>query len=122
MKRGRITKNREYQAVFANGRSVATRGLVLYIVKNGLVENRTGFIASKKTGNAVIRNRVRRLLREAYRNNANELAQGYDLVFIARPQAATFDFTQAATEMKRVLNRGGLFTVVQEKHIRENNR
>jgi ribonuclease P protein component len=111
MKKGRITKNREYQAVFQSGISVATRGLVLYRMKNGLSENRTGYIVSKKNGNAVTRNRVRRLLRETYRSYANELAKGYDLVFIARSPAATFDYTQAASEMKRILNRGGLFTV-----------
>lgn len=111
MKKGRITKNREYQAVFQAGESVATRGLVLYRLPNGTEENRTGFVVSKKTGNAVVRNRVRRLLRETFRSYTNELAMGYDLVFIARPLAATFDYTQAAAEMKRILKRGGLFTV-----------
>lgn len=114
MKKGRITKNREYRLVFENGESVATRGLVLYRMKNGLSENRSGFVVSKKTGNAVIRNRVRRLLRETYRSYAEELATGYDLVFIARSPAAAFDFTQAAAEMKRILKRGGLFTVRHE--------
>jgi ribonuclease P protein component len=116
MKKGRITKNREYQTVFQGGESVATRGLVLYRMKNGLPENRTGFVVSKKTGNAVIRNRVKRLLRESYRTHKTGLVQGYDLVFIARPLAATFDFTQAAAEMKRILKRGGLFTVSDHKN------
>jgi ribonuclease P protein component len=111
MKKGRITKSKEYQEVFKAGQSVATRGLVLYRMNNGLTENRIGLIVSKKTGNAVTRNRVRRLLREAYRSNANELAKGFDLVFISRPLAATFDYTQAAAEVQRILKRGGLFTL-----------
>lgn len=115
MKKGRVTKNSEYKKVFEDGESVATRGLVLYKIKNGQQETRAGFIVSKKIGNAVVRNRIRRLLKETYRNYVNETAKGYDLVFIARSPAATFDFTQAAAEMKRILKRGGLFTFTSEK-------
>lgn len=113
-KSGRITRNSEYQHVFQNGESAATRGLVLYRLKNGEGENRTGFVVSKKVGKAVIRNRVKRLLREAYRLYAQNLATGYDLVFIARPAIATFTYSQAAAEMRRVLQRGGLFAVSAE--------
>ncbi|MBS4007655.1 MAG: ribonuclease P protein component [Clostridium sp.] len=115
MKKGRLTKNCEYRQVFACGASVATRGLVLYRVENGQIENRAGFVVSKKNGNAVTRNRIKRLFKEAYRYYASELTKGYDLVFIARAPAATFDFTQAATEMERILKRGGLFKVVSGK-------
>ncbi len=110
-KSGRITKNREYKEVFQRGVSCATRGLVLYKAANNQTINRTGFITSKKIGNAVIRNRVKRLLREAYRVYAGDIKTGYDLVFIARLPAAEFDFKQAATDIKRLLQRGGLFDV-----------
>lgn len=110
-KKGRITKSRDYKEVFEKGESVATRGLVLYRIPNNLQQNRAGFIASKKVGNAVVRNRVRRLLKEAFRSVTGELAGSYDMVFIARPQTAAYDYAQAATEMKRVLQRGGLFTI-----------
>lgn len=116
MKKGRLTRNSEYRQVFANGESVATRGLVLYRMKNAQTENRAGFVVSKKNGNAVIRNRIRRLLKETYRYYASVLTKGYDLVFIARAPAATFDFKQAATEMERILKRGGLFEVISEKN------
>lgn len=110
-KHGRITKNSEYQEVFKQGVSTAARGFVLYQMANGHPLNRTGYITSKKIGNAVIRNRVRRLLREAYRIYAGDLKTGYDLVFIARPPAATYDYKQAAAEMKRLLQRSGLFSI-----------
>jgi ribonuclease P protein component len=118
-KQGRITKNREFQDVFKQGISTATRGLVLYQMPNGYPLNRTGFITSKKIGNAVIRNRVRRLLREAYRMYAVDIKTGYDLVFIARQPAATFDFNKAVAEMKRLLQRGGLFSVTIIPQVRK---
>lgn len=108
---GRITKNSDYREVFEKGSSVATRGLVLYNLPNGQVLNRIGYVASKKVGNAVVRNRVKRLLKEAYRLYADDINKGYDLVVIARPNTASFDFAQAATELKRVFQRGGLFTM-----------
>lgn len=110
-KKGSITKNYEYQQVFQNGTSVATRTFVLYQLNTKQSENRAGFIVSKKVGNAVTRNRVRRLMRESYRLYAGKLRRGYDLVFIARPAAAKISFMQAAADMERVLQRGGLFSV-----------
>jgi ribonuclease P protein component len=51
------------------------------------------------------------LLREAYRLYAADLVPGRDLVFIARTRAANFDYQQAATAMKQILKKGGLFSV-----------
>lgn len=93
------------------------RALVLYQLPNQEKENRTGFVVSKKVGNAVTRNRVKRLFREAYRLHAADLVQGKDLVFIARPQAAKLDYQQAATAMKQILKRGGLFSVNKSAQV-----
>lgn len=108
---GRITKNSDYREVFEKGSSVATRGLVLYRLPNGQALNRIGYVASKKVGNAVVRNRVKRLLKEAYRLYTDDINKGYDLVVIARPNTASFDYAQAAAELKHVFQRGGLFTI-----------
>jgi ribonuclease P protein component len=103
----RLRRKGEFRSVFEKGEAVATRGLVLYSTGNGLDINRVGYVTSKKIGSAVTRNRVKRLLKEAFRQ-CPDLKKGYDLVFVARLPSASFGFEQAAAEMKRILRRGGL--------------
>ena len=66
--------------------------LVLYARKNRTDKNRVGITVSKKLGCAVVRNRVRRRLREVYRLNEQRFAPGWDIVVIARSRAISADF------------------------------
>jgi ribonuclease P protein component len=75
----------DFQAVYDRRRSAADGTLVVYARENGLAHSRVGLSVSKKFGSAVRRNRLRRLLREAYRLTKEELPAGYDLVLIPRP-------------------------------------
>ncbi|MBE7002290.1 MAG: ribonuclease P protein component [Ruminococcaceae bacterium] len=72
--------------------------LVLYAKPNGSATNRVGITASKKLGHAVVRNRVRRRLREIYRLNEDRFAPGWDIVVVARSRciAAPFEKLTAA--------------------------
>ncbi len=78
-----LTGSREFGAVYNKGKSVGDRYVVLFYKKNGLPYTRTGFLASKKVGNAVMRNRARRLMKESVRL-MDPLPAGYDMIFIAR--------------------------------------
>ena len=84
VKKGVLRKNSEFSAVYNKGKSVGDRYVVLFYRLNGLPYNRTGFLASKKVGNSVVRNRAKRLMKESYRNIEGSLPEGYDFIIIAR--------------------------------------
>lgn len=74
----------EFGNVYKQGISYANKYLVMYIVDNDLGINRLGISVSKKVGNSVVRHRITRLIREAYRLNNNKLVKGKDIVVVAR--------------------------------------
>jgi ribonuclease P protein component len=83
---GRLTRSAEFERVYRSGRSQANRHLILYTFPTGSSESpRVGFSVSRKVGGAVERNRVKRLLREAFDKSGQCLPNGVDLVVIARP-------------------------------------
>ena len=73
-----LKKNKNFQTVYRLGKSYANRMLVVYILKRNDQHSKVGFAAGKKLGNAVTRNRVKRLLREVYRLNQFQLIKGID--------------------------------------------
>ena len=79
-----INQNRDFQRAYAKGKSFVSPILVTYVLKSRRNAVRIGITTSRKTGNAVRRNRSRRLIREAFRSLSREVGPGYDLVFVAR--------------------------------------
>ena len=82
-----LKNSREFGSVYNTRNSVANKYLVMYLRSNGLDYNRLGISVSKKVGNSVVRHRVTRLIREAYRLNKDCICSGYDIVFVARVTA-----------------------------------
>ncbi|NUO09701.1 MAG: ribonuclease P protein component [Candidatus Brocadia sp.] len=80
----RLTKSREFERVFHEGKVFKNDTVVLYVMPNDLQHSRLGLVVSKKVGNAVRRNRAKRLLREAYRLNKNILTTHVDIIAIPR--------------------------------------
>lgn len=86
--RGRLSRSAEFERVYRQGRSVANRHLVLYTFPNGSTQRpRLGLSVSRKVGGAVQRNRVKRLLREAFAQTEGDLKPDQDVVVVARPPA-----------------------------------
>ena len=79
--------NHLFRRLYQKGKSAANKYLVIYCRRNGSEENRIGYTISAKLGHAVVRNRVRRRLREIYRLNESKFQPGWDLVVVARSRA-----------------------------------
>ncbi|MBQ6899376.1 MAG: ribonuclease P protein component [Firmicutes bacterium] len=84
LKNNVLRKKSDFDSIYNRGKSVGDRYIVLFYRKNDLPYNRTGFLASKKVGNSVQRNRARRLMKESYRHLQSRLPIGYDFIIIAR--------------------------------------
>jgi ribonuclease P protein component len=89
-RRHRLSRSRDFDAVYRHGRSVSTRFLVLYWFAREEPEGepRLGLAVPKSLGGAVVRNRVKRRLREAWRSLIGDVPAGRDYVLIARPGLA----------------------------------
>lgn len=101
--------DREFERVRRTGRSWACGPVVLNAAPNGQQITRCGFVAGKKVGGAVSRNRARRLMREAVRLKLPLLKQGYDLVWIARPSIIGAGLAAVQASVDEALRRGRLF-------------
>lgn len=88
-----LKQNHVFRRLYAKGKNQVTPHLALYVRKNGRPVNRFGITVSTKLGHAVVRNRVRRRLREIYRIHEGLFLPGYDIVVVARVRAvyARFD-------------------------------
>jgi len=109
-KRYRLSQRRQFEQVRRLGRSWAHPLLVLLVVENGLSHSRFGFLVSKRLGSAVVRNRVKRWLREATRARLAYVSPGWDVVLIAREPAAEAGFWRIGEALDVLLRRAALLS------------
>ncbi len=101
----KIKKNGDFRKIYNSRRSVADRNMVLYFLSNNKEISRFGFTVSKKIGNAVTRNRVRRLFGEVCRLNKEKFPKGYDYILLARRDIVGLNFRQVEEGLLRLVKK-----------------
>lgn len=105
----RLKESRDFARMKAQGQSQAGRLLVLAVLRReGEADFRFGLVTGKKLGGAVVRNRLRRQLREVIRAHRAEIAPGFDFVIIGRWRAPQAHFTELEMDWLRLARRQGL--------------
>lgn len=102
----RLTRKKDFEAVYQRGKSRSNRLLVLRTAPNDVGVNRYGFAVGKRVGGAVVRNRLKRRLREGAR--LTPVKQGWDIVFIARQDAVDADYHTLKRAVEELLGRAQL--------------
>ena len=109
-----IKENHVFRTLYTRGKSGARKGMVLYVRKHrSETVNQLGITVSVKLGCAVVRNRIRRRLREVYRLNETRLKSGFDIVIVARRAACDAPFSQLEADFHRL---AGQLSLLEEDH------
>ena len=102
----RVKDNKEFQGIFKKGKSFANRQLVIYYMKKENQEHfRVGLSVGKKIGNAVVRNTIKRYLRQAFHELENELKPGFDIIIIARQPTKDMGFFEVKKSLTHLLSK-----------------
>lgn len=109
LKQNILKKNKEFQQLYRQGKSYANRYMVMYILSVDQARTKIGFAAGKRLGNAVVRNRVKRLLREAYRQNQDKLKNGLHLLVVGRNPMVDVKFDVVDKAFEDVSKRAHIF-------------
>jgi len=102
-----IRENSDFKRLYYRGKSVVKKRIVLYYRKNKSGYNRLGITVSSKIGCAVVRNKVRRLIRENYRI-LQGLSDGFDMVIVARSQSSRASFNEIGKDLRSALSESGI--------------
>ena len=105
----RVKKEKDFNAIFKEGESVANRRFVIYRLANSQEHFRVGLSVSKKLGNAVMRNQIKRRIRHILINHGNELVDNIDFIVIARKGVENLDYAELEKNLLHVLRSAKIY-------------
>ena len=105
-----VKENYEFRRIYRKGKSAVSPALVMYCQRNRQGKSRLGITVSTKLGGAVVRNRVRRQLREIYRLNKADMLPGYDVILVARVKAVRTPYRKLDSIYRHMAAELGLLT------------
>lgn len=108
LKKTVLRNKKDFSRIYSKGKSIGDRYVVLFFKKNNQDYSRIAFLASKKVGNSVKRNRARRLMKESIRLLDFKLPCGYDYIFIARNTINGRSYSDVSRSVKSAIKRSGI--------------
>lgn len=107
--KGTIKLNKEFVYAYKKAKKIVTPVLVMHFYKNKETETKFGITVSKTLGKAHLRNRAKRLIREAYYKEKHNLPSGYNIIFVARTRTAYASFEDVLGAMRECIEKSGLY-------------
>jgi ribonuclease P protein component len=104
-----LKSNMDFKKVYQKRHSYANKYMVMYILENGTDTKRLGVSVSKKVGNSIVRHRLARLIREAFRLNADNILSGFDVVVVARAGLKDKGYKEAESAMLHLFKLHGIY-------------
>ena len=110
----KLKRSRDFTTIYDKSKKVYTRYAIVFVSENNKNIQRFGFVASKKTGNAVQRNRIKRLFREFVKNNKEKFKEGTDYIFVGKgilkEKLKTLKYNDIEKDMLKVIKRWNVYS------------
>ena len=110
----RLKKNYQFNYVYKNGTHFSQRALVLYLTTSKTKAIKVGFAVTKKIGKAVVRNKIRRQLREVVRKYLPNLKQNYNIILVARENVTNFTFRELENQFVDLIKKAEILLEYEE--------
>lgn len=98
----------EFKKVYSGGKNYWNKYLIIYVRKNNLNYTRIGYSISKKVGNSVVRNKIRRRMKEIYRLKLNNIKEGYDIIIIPKRNAVNISYLELESALLHIFKLGDI--------------
>ena len=109
-----LRRNKEFRYVYRRGKSVSDRYFVLIYIKTKTPHLKVGFSVSKKLGNAVHRNKLKRRMKEAFFSMLNEVSKKSMIVFVPKESARNLEYTLIKESLAKLIRKAGLVEIDNE--------